>query len=65
MLGNRKFIAHLINFLSMGFALYGMAAIYQKASREPLIRRQVKCMYCRKWINEKVRFSYHCSPRFP
>lgn len=58
MLDIRRFVAHLINFLSMGFALYGMAAIYQKASKEPMIRRQVKCRYCRKWINEKVYFSF-------
>lgn len=40
----------------MGLALYAMAAMYQKASKEPMIRRQIKCRYCRKWINEKVCF---------
>ena len=42
----------------MGAALYAMAAIYQKASKEPMIRRQTKCRYCRKWINEKVYFDF-------
>ncbi|KAH7035483.1 large conductance mechanosensitive channel protein [Microdochium trichocladiopsis] len=56
-----KFLAHVINFLSMGFALYGIAAIYQKASKEPMIRRQMKCRYCRKWINEKALRCVNCS----
>lgn len=60
-LGYGKFLAHVINFLGMGAALYAMAAIYQKASKEPMIRRQTKCRYCRKWINEKALRCVNCS----
>ncbi|KXJ95621.1 large-conductance mechanosensitive channel [Microdochium bolleyi] len=56
-----KFLAHVINFLSMGFVLYGIAWAYQTASKEPMIRRQVKCRYCRKWINEKASRCVNCS----
>jgi large conductance mechanosensitive channel len=41
----------------VGFALYGMANLFQTISKEPIIRHTKKCKYCRKNINEKVRLS--------
>jgi large conductance mechanosensitive channel len=48
------FLNRLINFMGVGFSLYGLASLYQFFSKDPIIKHQVKCRYCRKWINEKV-----------
>lgn len=45
----------LINFAGVGFSLYGLASLYQCFSKDPIIKHTVKCRYCRKYINEKVR----------
>jgi len=48
------FLNRLINFMGVGFSLYGLASLYQCFSKDPIIKHQVKCKYCRKWISEKV-----------
>lgn len=40
--------------MGVGLSLYGLAALYQYFSKDPIIKRMVKCRYCRKRINEKV-----------
>ncbi len=41
--------------MGVGLSLYGLAALYQYISRDPIIKHMIKCRYCRKRINEKVR----------
>lgn len=48
------FLNRLLNFMGVGFSLYGLAALYQAVSQDPIIKHTVKCRYCRKRINEKV-----------
>lgn len=43
--------------MGIGFALYGIAGLYQWLSHDPIIKHTIKCRYCRKSINEKVRLS--------
>lgn len=56
LLGGRHsfFLNRLLNFMGVGFSLYGLAAVYQYFSQDPIIKHTVKCRYCRKRINEKV-----------
>ncbi|KAK4449903.1 putative large-conductance mechanosensitive channel [Podospora aff. communis PSN243] len=55
------FLNRLINFVGVGFSLYGLASLYQWFSKDPIIKRQVKCKYCRKWINEKSSRCVNCT----
>ena len=48
------FLNRLVNFMGVGFSLYGLAALYQYFSQDPIIKHTIKCRYCRKRINEKV-----------
>jgi hypothetical protein len=48
------FLNRLLNFMGVGCSLYGLAALYQYFSQDPIIKHTVKCRYCRKRINEKV-----------
>ncbi len=56
------FLNRLLNFMGVGVSLYGLAALYQYVSRDPIIKHMVKCRYCRKRINEKV--SDECPSRW-
>ncbi|GAB1316654.1 hypothetical protein MFIFM68171_06864 [Madurella fahalii] len=55
------FLNRLVNFMGVGFSLYGLAALYQYFSKDPIIKRMVKCRYCRKRINEKALRCVNCS----
>ncbi|KAK4185088.1 large-conductance mechanosensitive channel [Podospora australis] len=55
------FLNRLLNFIGVGFSLYGMAAFYQWMSKDPIIKHQVKCRYCRKYINEKAARCVNCT----
>lgn len=35
-------------------ALYGLASLYEHFSADPIVKRTVKCRYCKKKVNEKV-----------
>lgn len=51
------FLGKLFNLLGVGLALYCVGMAYGYYTDDPVIKRQVKCKYCRKWISEKVGLS--------
>ncbi|KAK3687345.1 large-conductance mechanosensitive channel [Podospora appendiculata] len=55
------FLNRLVNFVGVGFSLYGLASLYQCFSKDPIIKRTVKCKYCRKRINEKSTRCVNCT----
>ncbi|KAL2024512.1 hypothetical protein VTK56DRAFT_7555 [Thermocarpiscus australiensis] len=55
------FLNRLVNFMGVGFSLYGLAAVYQYFSQDPIIKHTVKCRYCRKRINEKAARCVNCT----
>ncbi|KAL2139061.1 hypothetical protein VTI28DRAFT_5846 [Corynascus sepedonium] len=55
------FLNRLLNFMGVGFSLYGLAAVYQYFSHDPIIKHTVKCRYCRKRISEKALRCVNCS----
>ncbi|KAF4811815.1 Anditomin synthesis protein L [Colletotrichum tropicale] len=56
-----SFLNQLVSFFCIGFALYGLAHIFQHFSRDPIIRPTVKCKYCRKRISIKAQRCVNCS----
>ncbi|KAJ4389943.1 hypothetical protein N0V93_007416 [Gnomoniopsis smithogilvyi] len=55
------FLNKTINFIGLGMALYGLAGLYEYCSRDPIIKRTVKCRYCKKRINEKAKRCVNCT----
>ncbi|KAF5027528.1 hypothetical protein F66182_345 [Fusarium sp. NRRL 66182] len=55
------FINQMISFIVLGFALYGLAHLWQLASSEPIIKHTKKCKYCRQRINEKSIRCIQCT----
>ncbi|KAJ2902037.1 large conductance mechanosensitive channel protein [Zalerion maritima] len=56
-----SFLDKLANFLFMGAALYGLALAYQGVSRDDIIKKTVKCKYCRKRVNARSRRCVNCT----
>ena len=48
------FFDKVLNFLGIGIALYIIANVYGWASNDSVIKRTVKCKYCRKRISQKA-----------
>ncbi|KAL2148483.1 hypothetical protein VTH82DRAFT_2037 [Thermothelomyces myriococcoides] len=55
------FLSRLLNFMGVGFSLYAMGTIYQYISHDRIIKRTVKCKYCRKRISERALRCVNCS----
>jgi large conductance mechanosensitive channel len=51
------FLETVLNFLGISLTLYTVAQLYMRVSHDKIIKRQVKCKYCRKWISDKVSLS--------
>ena len=50
----RLFLTHMLHFFTVAMALYFIAEVYSKVSRDSLITETMKCKYCRKSISRKV-----------
>ncbi|KAL4973542.1 large-conductance mechanosensitive channel [Aspergillus desertorum] len=55
------FLERVVNFLGLSLTLYTLAQIYIVVSHDEIIKRSVKCRYCRKWISEKALRCANCS----
>ncbi|KAK3319316.1 large-conductance mechanosensitive channel [Apodospora peruviana] len=55
------FLNRLINFVAVGFSLYGLASLYQCFSTDPIIKHTVKCRYCKKYISERAARCVNCT----
>lgn len=57
------FLNKIVNFLGVGFALYGVAVVYEmfNQSGDPIIKHMVKCKYCRKRISVKAKRCVNCT----
>lgn len=52
------FTGKVFNFIGFGFALYLIAQLYSHVSHDNIIRRTVRCKYCRKFI--RYCTSHYC-----
>ncbi|OJJ06510.1 hypothetical protein ASPVEDRAFT_140593 [Aspergillus versicolor CBS 583.65] len=55
------FLERAINFLGISLTLYALAQLYMVVSHDKIIKRQIKCKYCLKWISDKALRCANCS----
>ncbi|KAI0596480.1 large-conductance mechanosensitive channel [Biscogniauxia sp. FL1348] len=55
------FLSKFISFIGLGIALYCIAASYQWVSKDPIIKRTVKCRYCKKKISDQAIRCVNCT----
>lgn len=53
----RAFLSKIIRFIVVAITLFVIARVYGWAANDSVIKKQVKCKYCRKRISEKVRIA--------
>lgn len=49
-----SFLSQSLNFIGIALALFGIAKLYEVVTKDKVVKRTVKCKYCRKRISEKV-----------
>ena len=54
-----SFIDKIVRFFIVTASIYLIARIYSWATKDNIVKRKVKCKYCRKKISEKVRSILH------
>ena len=57
----RTFIDRIVNFLAIALALFFAGKMYGWLSNDTVIKRSVKCKYCRKRISEKAKRCVNCT----
>jgi large conductance mechanosensitive channel len=59
-----NFLDKCFRFIAVGVTLYVVARTYGWVAKDDIIKKKVKCRYCRKQISEKVRlFTIGCYTR--
>lgn len=48
------FLSKVLNFMGIAISLYIVARTYGWASNDSIIKPQVRCKFCRKYISQKV-----------
>ena len=49
-----SFLSKSLNFIAIALSLFGIAKMYEVVTKDKVVKRTVKCRYCRKRISEKV-----------
>ena len=56
-----SFIDKVLRFLLIALALYSIARLYGWISHDDIIKKQVKCTFCRKSISPKAKRCVNCT----
>ena len=55
------FIDKIVRFFIIATALWLIAVVYSRTSGDNIVKKQVKCKFCRKYISEKARRCVNCT----
>ena len=55
------FLAKALNFLGIALSLFSIAKMYEVLTNDKIVKRTVKCRYCRKRISEKAKRCINCT----
>jgi large conductance mechanosensitive channel len=56
-----NFLDKVLRFLLIALSLWIIAMTYSRTSGDNIVKRQVKCKYCRKYISEKAKRCVNCT----
>lgn len=56
-----NFLDKVVRFLLVALSLWAIASVYSRWSGDNIVKRQVKCKYCRKWKSEKAKRCVNCT----
>jgi len=56
-----SFVDKILRFFLIAVALFIISKIYGAVSHDNIIKKQVRCKYCRKWVSEKAKRCVNCT----
>ncbi|OSS53807.1 hypothetical protein B5807_00746 [Epicoccum nigrum] len=56
-----NFFDKVLRFLLIAVSLWIIATTYSRTSGDNIVKKQVKCKYCRKYISEKAKRCVNCT----
>lgn len=56
-----SFIDKVVRFLCVAMGLWIIAMGYSWGSKDNIVKKQVRCKFCRKYISEKARRCVNCT----
>lgn len=56
-----NFIDKLLRFVLIALALFTVTRIYGWVTSDNIVKRQIKCKYCRKYISDKAKRCVNCT----
>jgi len=56
-----SFLDKLMRFFLIAFVLFLISRLYSVLAHDNIIKKQVKCKYCRKWISEHAKRCFNCT----
>jgi large conductance mechanosensitive channel len=56
-----SFVDKILRFFLIALALFTISRIYSVLAHDNIIKRQIRCKYCRKWISEKSKRCFNCT----
>ncbi|PSN72130.1 ion channel [Corynespora cassiicola Philippines] len=55
------FLDKITRFLVIAIVMWAVASLYSKTTDDNIVKRQLKCKYCRKYISEKAKRCVNCT----
>jgi large conductance mechanosensitive channel len=56
-----NFVDKLVRFFAIAITLWVIASVYSRASDDNIVKKQVKCKFCRKYISERAMRCTNCT----
>ena len=56
-----SFVDKLLRFFIIALALFLIAKAYSKITKDNIVKRQIRCKYCRKYISDKAKRCFNCT----
>ncbi|KAJ4356733.1 uncharacterized protein N0V89_004769 [Didymosphaeria variabile] len=56
-----NFLDKIVRFVLIAVSLWIIASLYSRSSGDNIVKKQIKCKYCRKWKSEKAKRCVNCT----
>jgi large conductance mechanosensitive channel len=56
-----SFLDKIVRFICIALALWVIALAYSRGTDDNIVKKQVKCKFCRKYISEKAKRCVNCT----
>ncbi|KAH7112870.1 putative large-conductance mechanosensitive channel [Dendryphion nanum] len=55
------FIDKIVRFFILAISMWAIASLYSRTTNDNIVKRQIRCRFCRKYISEKAKRCVNCT----